>query len=144
MADVAHNIFLQPLSNYPSPSFFAASNIVNTYFVHQGTKALKVAKLHKKYGPVSLDLLYLYFWMSATLLYYFMLMKVLEVLRVALNELSYIGEEWKGIYNHKENGQLKKFLIPDLFRLHELFSILNNVDMLGKARGSALSSAKVI
>ncbi|KAH8588948.1 cytochrome P450 [Bisporella sp. PMI_857] len=80
-----HNIYLHPLSKFPGPKIFAATELANLYYVFRGTRVFKVAQLHDKYGPI---------------------------VRVSPNELSYIIEDaWRDIYTtHKGNGQLNKYM----------------------------------
>ncbi|KAK0121998.1 hypothetical protein ONS95_010266 [Cadophora gregata] len=78
-------LYFHPLSRYPGPKLFAATSLVNTYYVFRATRVYKVAELHNRYGPV---------------------------VRLGPNELSYVDERvWKDIYGyHKEGGQLQKHM----------------------------------
>ncbi|KAH7413024.1 cytochrome P450 [Cadophora sp. MPI-SDFR-AT-0126] len=82
---VLWRLFFHPLSKYPGPKSFAATSLVNTYYVFKATRVYKVAELHNKYGPV---------------------------VRLGPNELSYIDERvWKDIYGyHKDGGELQKHM----------------------------------
>lgn len=82
---VLWRLYFSPLSKYPGPKLFAATSLVNTYYVSKATRVYKVAELHNKYGPV---------------------------VRIGPNELSYVDERvWKDIYgHHKEGGELQKHM----------------------------------
>ncbi|PVH82542.1 cytochrome P450 [Cadophora sp. DSE1049] len=82
---VLWRLYFHPLSKYPGPKLFAATSLVNAYYVFKATRVYKVAELHNKYGPV---------------------------VRLGPNELSYIDERvWKDIYGyHKEGGELQKHM----------------------------------
>ena len=64
-----------PLFKFRGPKAQAATDLTNTYYILIGTRVYHVAKPHDKYDPV---------------------------VRLALNELSYIDKEaWKSIYTVK-------------------------------------------
>ena len=87
-------MYFHPLSSYPGPKLYAATNLSHIYLVIQGTWVHRVLELHERYGPV---------------------------VRVGPDEVSYVGSQaWSEIYKaYREEGgdgerkQLKKFM-PDL------------------------------
>ena len=99
---VLWRLYFSPLSKYPGPKLFAATSLVNTYYVFKATRVYKVAELHNKYGPVS---------SPRTCPSIRQLIRT-QVVRIGPNELSYIDERvWKDIYgHHKEGGELQKHM----------------------------------
>lgn len=99
---VLWRLYFSPLSKYPGPKLFAATSLVNTYYVFKATRVYKVAELHNKYGPVS---------SPRTCTSTRQLIRT-QVVRIGPNELSYVDERvWKDIYgHHKEGGELQKHM----------------------------------
>ncbi|KAL2064126.1 hypothetical protein VTL71DRAFT_4620 [Oculimacula yallundae] len=94
-------LYFHPLSKYPGPKLWAATSLVNTFYVLKTTRVYKVSELHNKYGPV---------------------------VRVGPNEISYIDERaWKDIYSaHKSGGELQKFM--PAADIKGGFGVFNNPD----------------
>jgi hypothetical protein len=67
-----YRVYFHPLSKYPGPRLWAASQLPWVFYTFKGTLPFKINKLHKQYGPV---------------------------VRIAPHELSYTQEEaWQDIY----------------------------------------------
>ncbi|RDW72921.1 hypothetical protein BP6252_06828 [Coleophoma cylindrospora] len=72
---LVYNIYLHPLSSYPGPASYAATDIPFVRALLNGNLTYETHELHKKYG---------------------------EVIRIAPDELSYISAEaWRDIYGHR-------------------------------------------
>ena len=75
---VIYNLFFHPLRHFPGPWPAAATVFYYGYYTIRGKKQQYATTLHEKYG---------------------------EVVRIAPNELSFIGDQaWKDIYMHKQVG----------------------------------------
>lgn len=46
-----YNLFLHPLRSYPGPLLWRISDLPFSYSVFRGTAAIRVAELHRQYGP---------------------------------------------------------------------------------------------
>lgn len=80
---VIYNVFFHPLSSYPGPKLYAASNIPQTIRKIKGTHAYHLKEFHDIYG---------------------------EVVRISPNELSYnSAEAWNAIYGHVKGTKTKSY-----------------------------------
>nr|QSG30343.1 CYP65EW1 [Hormonema carpetanum] len=83
IATTVYDVYYGPLSKFPGPKLWAATNIPLIYTVWMGVEPRQKQRLHATYGPV---------------------------VRVSPTELSYIdAQAWKDIYGHRSSGK-KSFL----------------------------------
>ncbi|KAB8302765.1 hypothetical protein EYC80_006112 [Monilinia laxa] len=75
IVQIIYNIYFHPLSSFPGPKLYAATDIPFLRGLLSGKLSFRTLELHKKYG---------------------------EVVRIAPNELSYDSAQgWKDIYGHR-------------------------------------------
>ena len=53
MIGVLYRLYFHPLSKYPGPKLYQATNLIRIWYVLHGEWVHKVTAQHERYGPVS-------------------------------------------------------------------------------------------
>jgi cytochrome P450 len=92
---IIYNVYFHPLSKYPGPKLWAAFDFTRTVGRMQGHIDFQIAEEHRKHG---------------------------EVVRIGVNELSFINPNaWKDIYGHG-HAELRKFFPPNTINPNQIIA----------------------
>lgn len=93
---VIYNVYIHPLSVFPSPKSWAATYIPYALSLRKGNLVYRIEEIHRKHG---------------------------EIVRLAPNQLSFIqGETWADVYGKKPAGRANFQKDPISYRPYALFS----------------------
>lgn len=93
---VIYNVYIHPLSIFPSPKSWAATYIPYALSLRKGNLVYRIEEIHRKHG---------------------------DIVRLAPNQLSFIqGEAWADVYGKKPAGRANFQKDPTNYRPYALFS----------------------